>query len=53
MRPGPVFARYLLDLANSGEGGHGVLGTADGQPVRGKRNVGGRGDGLLVEAARG
>ena len=53
MRPGAVLARHLFDLADSGEGGHGILGAAYGQPVRGKRNVGGRGDGLLVKAARG
>ena len=53
VRPGAVLARHLLDLRNLREGGHGVLGAANGKAVRCKRNVGGGGDRLLIQAARG
>ena len=53
VRPGAVLARHLLDLRNLREGGHGVFGAADGEPVGCERNVGGGGDRLLVQAARG
>ena len=53
VRPGAVLARYLLDLRNLREGGHGVFGAANGKAVGCERNVGGGGDRLLVQAARG
>ena len=53
VRPGAVLARHLLDLRNLRESGHGVLGAANSKPVGCERNVGGGGDRLLVQAARG
>ena len=53
VRPGAVLARHLLDLRNLREGGHGILGAANGKPVGCERNVGGGGDRLLIQAARG
>ena len=53
VRPGAVLARHLLDLRNLREGGHGVLGAANGKAVGCERNVGGGGDRLLIQAARG
>ena len=53
VRPGAVFTRHLLDLRNLREGGHGILGAANRQAVGCERNVGGGGDRLLIQAARG
>ena len=53
IRPGAVLARHLLDLRNLREGGHGVLGAANGKAVGCERDVGGGGDRLLIQAARG
>ena len=53
VRPGAVLARHLLDLRNLRESGHGVLGAANGKPVGCERNIGGGGDRLLIQAARG
>ena len=53
VRPGAVLARHLLDLRNLREGGHGIFGAANGKPVGCERNVGGGGDRLLIQAARG
>ena len=53
VRPGAVLARHLLDLRNLREGGHGIFGAANGQSVGCERNVGGGGDRLLIQAARG
>ena len=53
VRPGAVLARHLLDLRNLREGGHGIFGAANGQAVGRESNVGGGGDRLLIQAARG
>ena len=53
VRPGTVLARHLLDLRNLREGGHGIFGATNGQAVGRESNVGGGGDRLLVQAARG
>ena len=53
VRPGAVLARHLLDLRNLREGGHSVFGAANGKAVGCERNVGGGGDRLLIQAARG